>query len=434
VKTLNEILIGFLASDVEIVLSKSQLGLLLLVHHRLYASDSQQQDVSESDLANFFQLIDRLDSKDPNSAQARGRAAISALQQSGVIVRSDCGGLSAIEPVYSLTSLGRAIAENITRNLQFDKDTLKSILSEAIVRLTEVSEKARTASTADDWRRSVTVPLREFVEGAFERILSYQSNLDTQHQSVREEIFDLVQAKADQAIDPCVTLLDRSMQTITELRDSLLESLTKTDELALLILVRARDAEVREAMEAAEGILKRTGQISDWTHTRMEAWSLHYQNVHSFLRYVVRVDPSRQVAERLKSAIGQFDEETPCLQICREPTIRHFNDAFLEKPPERPTRTREDFALQELEPGTGLAAQIAADIESRIGERLNAARSVRLAEILRELEQAPWHELHLATGLAMQRLLSNYKVASANDSSWANIRAEAEIQDIDIEK
>jgi hypothetical protein len=93
VKTLNEILSGFLASDVEIVLSKSQLGLLLLVYHRLYASESQQQDVSDSDLANFFQLIDRLESRDPSGVQARGRAAISALQKSGAIVRSDCGGL-----------------------------------------------------------------------------------------------------------------------------------------------------------------------------------------------------------------------------------------------------------------------------------------------------------------------------------------------------
>jgi chromosome partition protein MukF len=276
--------------------------------------------------------------------------------------------------------------------------------------------------------------LSEFVAGAFERILRYQSNLDKQHESVREEIFTLVQSKADQAIDPCVALLDRSIRAITELRDSLLESLTKTDELALTILVRARDADAREAMGAADGILRRTNQISDWTHTRMEAWSLHYQNVHSFLRYVVRVDPNRQIAERLKSAIARFDENTGCLQICREPRIQHFSSAFLERPPERPSRPREDFVLEKLEPGTGLAAQMAADIETRIGARLNAGRSARLADILRELEKAPWHELHLATGLAMQRLLSNYKVASANDSTWTNIRGEAEIQDIDVKK
>jgi chromosome partition protein MukF len=434
VKTLNEIISGFLASGLEINLSKSQLGLLLLVHHRLYASESQEQDVSDSDLANFFQMIDRLESNDPNGVQARGRAAISALQKSGIIVRSDCGGLSAIEPLYSLTSLARAIAENITRNLEFDKDTLKSILSEAIVRLTEVLEKAQITSQHEDWRRFVTVPLRAFVEGAFERILRYQANLDSQHEKVREEIFNLVQAKADQAIDPCATLLEGSMQTITDLRDSLLESLTKIDELAFEILVCARDAEAREAMEAADGILKRTSQISEWTRTRVEAWSLHYQNVHSFLRYVVRVDPNRQGAERLKNVIKQFDEQTPCLEICRELTIRHFNASFLERPTERPTRKREDFALGQLEAATGLVSQIATEIENRIQAKISSGQAVQLADVLREMHDAPWHELHLATGITMQRVLSAREVAPIRDSNWTSIRADAEIQDIHIER
>jgi hypothetical protein len=40
-KTLNEILTGFLASDFEIALSKSQLALLLLIYYRLYTIESQ---------------------------------------------------------------------------------------------------------------------------------------------------------------------------------------------------------------------------------------------------------------------------------------------------------------------------------------------------------------------------------------------------------
>lgn len=205
-KTLNEILTGFLASDFEIALSKSHLALLLLVYYRLYATETQEQDVSESDLANYFQSIDRLESKDSAGTQARARAAISCLQKSNIIVRSDCGGLSAVEPIFSLTSLGRAIGEVITRNVQFDKETLKAIIGEAIVRMSEIASKARRATSPEDWRTLVTIPVRDFVEGAFERILRYQSSLDLRHESVREEIFKLVQAKADQAIDPCMRL------------------------------------------------------------------------------------------------------------------------------------------------------------------------------------------------------------------------------------
>jgi len=342
--------------------------------------------------------------------------------------------LSSLEPIFSLTSLGRAIGEVITRNLQFDKETLRAIISEAIVRMSEIENKSRLATTAEDWRNLVTVPVRDFVEGAFERILRYQSSLDLRHEAVREEIFNLVQTKADQAIDPCMRLLDQSMQTIVELRDTLLGSLNKTEEIALDILVRARDAEDADAMAAVNGILKRTNQISEWTHARMEAWSLHYQNAQSFLRNVVRVDPNRQGAERLKNFIRAFDEKTPCMTICREPGLRHLNASFLVTPPERPTRQREDFAIGELEPEAGLAARIASGITDRIKADLETRNSVRLSEVLTTLESAPWQELHLATGIALQSILSNHEIAAIHDFVWTKVRGTAEIQDIEIQK
>lgn len=433
-KTLNEILTGFLASDFEIALSKSHLALLLLVYYRLYATETQEQDVSESDLANYFQSIDRLESKDSAGTQARARAAISCLQKSNIIVRSDCGGLSAVEPIFSLTSLGRAIGEVITRNVQFDKETLKAIIGEAIVRMSEIASKARRATSPEDWRTLVTIPVRDFVEGAFERILRYQSSLDLRHESVREEIFKLVQAKADQAIDPCMRLLDQSMQTIVELRDTLLGSLNKTEEIALDVLVQARDAENTDAVAAVNGILKRTSQISEWTHSRMEAWSLHYQNAQSFLRNVVRVDPNRQGAERLKKFIMSFDEKTPCMAICREPGLQHLNALFLVAPAERPTRHREDFEIGDLEADAGLAARIAAGITDRVKADLENRNSVRFSEILTTLESAPWQELHLATGIALQSLLSDHRIAAIHDYTWTKVRGTAEIQDIEIQK
>ena len=433
-KTLNEILTVFLAADFEIALSKPQLALLLLIHHRLYASESQNQDIHESELANFFHSIDKLEANDSAGAQARGRAAISALQKSGVIIRSDCGGLSAIEPIYSLTSLGRAIAENITRHVQFDKDTLRSILSEAMVRLSEIASKLSECITRDDWQRRVTIPLREFVQGAFERILRYQSNLDVRHEAVREEIFTLVQAKADQAIEPCVQLLEQSMHTITELRDILLESLIKTDDIVLDISVQARNAEQREAMAAADGILRRTAQISDWTQTRVDAWSLHYQNVHSFLRYVVRVDPQRQIAERVKDAIRNFTNDKPCLNVCREPNIQHLNESFLELPPERPTRLREDFAMQTVNEESHLVAQLAKTISNQVADRLCTNGSVRLSEILHNLDEVSWHDLHLAIGVAMQQVLKDHDAVLDREYDWTAVRGTAEIQDIQIHK
>src|ERR1041385_8965035 len=130
-KTLNELLTGVLASDCEISLSKSHIALLLFIHHRLYSFADQQQDLSESDLLSLFQSVDRLEAQEPGGSAARGRSAIDALKFSKIIVRSDCGGLSAAKPLYCLTSLGRAIAESLARDLHYDKETLRAILSEA---------------------------------------------------------------------------------------------------------------------------------------------------------------------------------------------------------------------------------------------------------------------------------------------------------------
>ena len=161
---------------------------------------------------------------------------------------------------------------------------------------------------------------------------------------------------------------------------------------------------------------------------------MNYQNVHSFLRNVVRVDPDRQVAERLKTIIRTFDETTPCLAVCREPTVRHLNTAFLEAPAERPTRPRADFKVEDLEPESSIVAQIACDIATRVEAALGANHPVHLVDILKTLETVPWQEFHLATGIAMQALLTNRDVSAVRDYAWKTIRGAAEIQDIEVQR
>ena len=99
---------------------------------------------------------------------------------------------------------------------------------------------------------------------------------------------------------------------------------------------------------------------------------------------------------------------------------------------ERPTRPRSDFKPEEFEPENGLAVQIAANIRSRIQAGLATDRSVRFSEILKGLADAPWNELHVATGVAMQIVLTDHEIATIREYRWTRIRAAAEIQDIEI--
>jgi len=426
-KTLNELLTGVLASDCEISLSKSHIALLLFIHHRLYSFSDQQQDLSESELQSLFQSVDRLESQEPAGLAARGRAAIDSLKRSKIIVRSDCGGLSAAKPLYCLTSLGRAIAETIARDLDYDRETLRAILSEATVRLVELQQNCKCLTSADDLQSVIAIPMREFIHGAFERILRYQATLDVEHEAFREHIFRLVQTKAEQAIEPCIELLDQSKKTITDLRDILLGSIGTIDDIVLDIGMKAGHP---SAKAAAQGLLKRTAQIADWTRTRMEAWSLHYQNATSFLRDVLRVDPKREIAERLKAAIKTYPEDSLKLEVCRESGLRQFNAAFLDFPPPRPRRPKEDFVVEDVDAAPADAKKLAGEIIQKFEERIRSQKRAGLAEVLREVDQATWADLHQATGIVMQRLLRTFESIAEHDFQWTKVREQAEIQDI----
>src|ERR1700722_17682566 len=96
--------------------------------------------------------------------------------------------------------------------------------------------------------------------------------------------------------------------------------------------------------------------------------------------------PNRQGAERLKNFIIGFDEKTLCMVVCREPAIQHLNTSFLVPPAVRPSRPREDFVVGEVEPEAGLAVRIAASITDRVKADLTNRNSVRLSDVLTNLE------------------------------------------------
>jgi hypothetical protein len=221
-------------------------------------------------------------------------------------------------------------------------------------------------------------------------------------------------------------LLEQSKKTITDLRDILLASLGKIDDLVLDIASNANGS----ARLAAQAILNRTNQIADWTHTRMEAWSLHYQNVTSFLQDVVRVDPKREIAMKLKSAIQTLPNDCSGFECCREVGFRQFNMAFLDLPAQRPRRPKEDFILHDLDVSPGEAKKLASSIVAAFAAKLKTEPLVCLADVLMEVEDARWADLHQATGLAMQHLLRNFEVTLENGFKWTPIRDRAEIQDI----
>jgi hypothetical protein len=81
-----------------------------------------------------------------------------------------------------------------------------------------------------------------------------------------------------------------------------------------------------------------------------------------------------------------------------------------------------------------MAARIASAITDRVKADLETRGSVRFSEILTSLESVPWQELHLATGIAMQSLLSNHEIAAIQDYAWTKVRGTAEIQDMEIQK
>ena len=66
--------------------------------------------------------------------------------------------------------------------------------------------------------------------------------------------------------------------------------------------------------------------ITIWGDNRVRSWSEYFQNVHDFIRSVVRVDRQREISRRLRDGIKSYPSLQWFIMITSPAPYRHLRE------------------------------------------------------------------------------------------------------------
>jgi chromosome partition protein MukF len=420
------------AADFSLHLDRERLAFLSGIH--AYLELNPDPMLGEAELRDVFSLLNDVVQGDRASVAQRATHAIDALCHQHVLVRADLGGI-ATEGEFTLSPLGKTLAEWFDAQEGLSREGLEVMLTRIRGDLAGV----RAAATADGddthWRTQVVAPLRLTVAGLVEMIDRRQRGMDMQQQETRERIGHLLETGWFDAIDQCEALLRDTSATLQELNRTLMSETEGVSNLLNEIFDAADAAGRDEALDAVSHVRTQIERVAAWGDSRFQSWSAYYQNVHEFIRTIVRVDRERALRTRLREGLREF-AKTPWSLRCaeqapyrhlREPESRLDNRAIT-----RPARERDD-GLREHQAQTGLLERLA----DAWRQELDANRRLDLWELLHDL--LPGHSddeiYRLAGELVAWMVEQGEPLPPAQlDWGWRPLGPNLELQNLVIER
>jgi chromosome partition protein MukF len=369
---------------------------------------------------------------EPGAERPRTRAthAIQRLREQRMLARVDGAGIVRAGE-YALTRLAAAVIEYFLADETLTRESLTLLTGTLRAQLAEMLAAARKIEGEEAWRTEVVVPLRVTVGDLVSGIERRQRGLDAQQEEVRAKITELLSADWFSAVDRCEALLDTTTNTLRELNEILLKDTHHFVALLQDIQTLAADASQHDAEVALQRVIEHVDRIAAWGGARQQAWSEYYQNVHRFLRDVVRLDPARALSQRLRDQIAAWPERPFHLVMARAPSIRLLRP--LEARVERP-KVERPRAVREVDPDWVEPEDMLADIAALVGQALEGGAST-LAEVTsRVLPHLP-DPVHYGTaGRVVGELAKRARVRSERERSWVPVRDRLEIEDWMVER
>jgi chromosome partition protein MukF len=369
---------------------------------------------------------------EPGAERPRTRAtnAIQRLREQRMLARVDGAGIVRAGE-YALTRLAAAVVEYFLADETLTRESLTLLTGTLRAQLAEILAAARKAEGDEGWRTEVVAPLRVTVGDLVSGIERRQRGLDAQQEEVRAEITDLLSADWFSAVDRCEALLDTTTTTLRELNEVLLRDTHHFVALLQDIQTLAADASQRDAEAALQRVIEQVDRIAAWGGARQHAWSEYYQNVHRFLRDVVRLDPDRALSQRLRDQIAAWPEHPFHLVIARAPSIRLLRamEARIERPKvERPR------AVREVDPEWVDSEELLADIATLVREALDGGAAT-LAEVSSwVLPRLPDPVHYAAAGRVASELTRQARTRSEHERPWVPVLERLEIEDWPVDR
>lgn len=292
----------------------------------------------------FEQVTTALEAGGDTGRRKRAAASIRRLREQRLLARIDGAGVVRAGE-YALSRLATGIVEFFLEEESLTRENLGLLMRTLHASLLEVLQGARGAAEPESWHERVVAPLRVTVAELVAGIERRQSAFDAQQEELQKEIAGLLQSDWFGAVERCQTLLEVMSTTLRELNEMLLRDshqlqglLQDVQELAIAADADAAEHAVRRAMEQVD-------RIGAWGSARQRAWSEYYQYVHRFLRDVVRLDPSRALAQRLRDLLSGKSGRPHALYVAAAPPLRLLRpvENLGERPPvRRPRKEREN--------------------------------------------------------------------------------------------
>ncbi len=329
----------------------------------------------------------------PESPRTRATYAIERLRAQGLVVRLDGAGIVRAGE-YALSPLALAIVKRHLADERLTRESLDGLMHSIVAGLEGVRAAAEVATETTLWSEKVRLPLELVVAELLNGVERRQLGLDEAQRTIRAEITRLLEADWLDALGGIEAMLERTGDTLTELKSLLLQHANTAHAVLDDIQALAQEAGRIEVLIA----VRRTGDQIDrllaWGRSRHEAWSEYHRSVHRFLRDVVRLDPDRQLSTRLRAFISDWPQRPFALRVAAPPRLVSLPlpTRSVLRPPVR--RVQQDWS-------PGLVAPVEAppvDIAARVTLAL-ASGALSLADVVAQvLEGVPDDERYGLVG------------------------------------
>ncbi len=417
------------AADLSLQLDTERLAFLSGIH--AYLELNPDPMLGEAELRDVFSLLNDVVQGDHASLALRATHAIDNLCRQHLLVRADLGGVAA-EGEFTLSPLGKMLAEWLSTRETLTREGLEVMLTR--IRGDLAGVRAATEADGDDrhWRTQVVAPLKLTVAGLVEMIDRRQRGMDLQQQETRERIGRLLEVRWFDAIDQCEALLRDTSATLQELSRTLM---SETEGVSNLLneIFDAADAACRdEALDAVRHVGTQIERVAAWGDSRFQSWSAYYQNVHEFIRTIVRVDRRRALRTRLREGLQGFAAAPWYLRCAHQAPYRHLREPESRldtRVVARPVRER-DEGLRDHRPETGLMERL---VDAWCLELEEAGR-LDLWELLHRL--LPSHsddELYRLAGELLAWMVEQGEPLPADGWAWRPLGPRLELQNLVVE-
>ena len=392
----------------------------------LRAREADCAAIAETDALN---LLTSVHEQFPDAENPRKRAThgLQRLREQRLVTLVSMGGLVR-EGEYNLSGLGRAIVDFFVDDAKLTKESLKVLTATLGSQLTRVRDDARSARTGEEWESQVVAPITVASRSLLEGIERRQRGLDQDQEAVRGDIARLLNEQWLAAIDQTQTLLEDTTGRLQELRDVVLEEQRALEAVLDDISGLAQAAGAERAERTVSELASDLTRLADWAVKRHEEWSGYYQSMLQTLRSLVRLDPDRELTQRMRDSLQSWPDQPWTLAVSPRLRIRVLRP--VEYAMERPVVEREHRGEQAVstEP-----RPVEVALEDLVLRALDGGAAT-LVQVLREVLPSAAPELRFRdAGRVAEIVAAKASVYSPMERRWENVVDELIVEDWRVE-